>query len=295
MLYLTPFLTAYFLVLSFILGAVFASFLGCMGWRMSNGESVLHGRSHCDSCGHILEGRDLIPIISYLMNKGRCRHCGAKISSINLIGEIVMGVLFAVFTYFHIQTDYIYLLLNLFFICILYLVTVTDLCDQTIPDGALLTAIVVKVVHAVICWYYGWFGNMIYIEKPAITEVLCGLLVDGLSISLPLLLLTLLMEKIMKKEAMGGGDIKLIFVTGMYLGLARNLLMVLVACIIGIVIGLAQGQGVASEEESKTLEETEESEETEGNYFPFGPAIAMATVFCMFFGNSIVNWYVSLF
>ena len=89
---------------------------------------------------------------------------------------------------------------------------------------------------------------------------------------------------------MGGGDIKLIFVTGLYLGWESNLLMMLVACIVRIVVGLAQGQGTQTEE---TSEESEE--EQEGNYFPFGPAIAIATVFCLFFGDGIVSWYLSLF
>lgn len=291
MLLITPFFRTYFTVLAFVLGTVFASFLGCMGWRMCKGESVLKGRSHCDSCGHALGARDLIPILSYLLNKGRCRHCGAPISKINLIGEVTMGLLFALFTY--ANNGVFYLLLDLFFICILYLVTVTDLCDQMIPDGAIIVAILVKVVHSIFAWHFGWFGSVVYIEKPALLEVLGKLLVNGLSVSLPLLILTLLMEKLWKKEAMGGGDIKLIFVTGLYLGWAKNLLMILVACIVGIVVGSIQMRAATPTDE--TAEVSEETEEMEGNYFPFGPSIAIATVFCMIFGNMILNWYLSLF
>ncbi len=291
MLFSTPFFRTYFTVLAFVLGTVFASFLGCMGWRMCKGESVLKGRSHCDSCGHALGARDLIPILSYLINKGRCRYCGAPISKINLIGEVTMGLLFALFTY--ANNGLFYLSLDLFFICILYLITVTDLCDQIIPDGAIIVAVLVKVLHAVVGWHNGWFRNIVYIEKPALTEVLLELLVNGLSVSLPLLILVFIMEKLWKKEAMGGGDIKLIFVTGLYLGWAKNLLMMLVACIVGIVVGLVQAKNEISEEE--TTEVSEETEEMEGNYFPFGPSIAIATVFCMIFGNLILDWYLSLF
>lgn len=288
MLFSTPFFRTYFTVLAFVLGTVFASFLGCMGWRMCKGESVLKGRSHCDSCGHALGARDLIPILSYLMNKGRCRHCGAPISKVNLYGEIVMGLLFALFTYSN--NGLFYLLLNLFFICILYLITVTDLCDQIIPDSALIVAILVKLVHTLVSWHFGWFENIAYINKPELSGMLIQLLIDGLSVSLPLLILTLLMEKLWKKEAMGGGDIKLIFVTGLYLGWAKNLLMILIACIVGIIVGLVQAKNEASDEGA-----LEESEELEGNYFPFGPSIAIATVFCMIFGNLILDWYLSLF
>ena len=128
MLYITPFITAYFLVLAFILGAVFASFLGCMGWRMSNGESVLHGRSHCDSCGHILSGRDLIPIFSYLARGGKCAYCKAPIPKSSLIGEILLATLFVLATLRWDITPKLVLMLS--FICVLYLLSLVDIYIQ---------------------------------------------------------------------------------------------------------------------------------------------------------------------
>lgn len=277
MLYLTPFTTAYFLVLAFILGAVFASFLGCMGWRMSNGESVLHGRSHCDSCGHILNGRDLIPIFSYLARGGKCAYCKAPIPKSSLIGEILLATLFVLATLRWDITPKLVLMLS--FMCILYLLSLVDIYIQEIPDSCHLIAIGLRFVY-----YFVFEGFQM--------DTFLYLVASGFSVALPLLLLTLIMEKIMQREAMGGGDIKLIFVTGLYLGWEVNLLMMLVACIVGIVVGLAQGQGRQTEE---TSEDAEEAEETEGNYFPFGPAIAIATVICLFVGNDIVSWYLSLF
>ena len=263
MLHISPFLTAYVLGIAFVLGAVMASFLGCMGWRMCNGESVIKGRSHCDSCGHILGGRDLIPIISYLARGGKCAYCNATIPKSSLIGEFLMAILFVLAT---LKWDVTFVLgLHLIFFCILFLVSLTDIYEQIIPDSCLVVAIVARLI------YYFW------VEGFEIGSFL-KLIGNGFSVSLPLLLLTLLLERLWKKEAMGGGDIKLIFVTGLYLGWLNNLLMMLVSCIIGIVIGMVQ----ASKEEVEV-------------YFPFGPSIAIATVFCMFFGNEIVGWYLSLF
>lgn len=308
MLHITPFFTAYSMVLAFVFGTVFASFLTCMGWRMCKGESVLKGRSHCDSCGHVLESRDLIPIFSFILNKGRCRHCGAEISKMNLYGELGMGILFAMFTYF--IGNPIPLAVTLFFICILYLVTVTDLIDQMIPDGALLAAILVRVAYYVYCYFNGHNGNVIYVpgHEPPIWRDLIWLLVDGLAVSLPLLILVLIMEKILKKEAMGGGDIKLLFVTGLYVGWMKNILVVFIACIVGIIMGMIQMRGQedtdaipTSEDDLKTAEskddaETDFSSETDGGfYFAFGPAIAVSTIFVMIFGNLILDWYLSLF
>ena len=148
---------------------------------------------------------------------------------------------------------------TLFLILFLYVITIADLCDQRIPDFAILAAILVKVGHAIICWWLNVYNL-------SLEEVLLGLFIDGLVVSLPVLLLILLIEKIWKKEAMGGGDIKLIFVTGMYLGWEKNLWMLLIACMMGAVVGIVRAREKVPKEEA---------------YFPFGPMIALATVFCM--------------
>lgn len=263
MLFLTPFITAYCLILAFILGAVFASFLGCMGWRICNGESILKGHSHCDSCGRALKAHDLIPILSYALRNGRCAYCGAKIPPLNFYGEIVLAVLFVLtILRFDISMECV---LMLFFLCILYLVSVTDIYDQIIPDGCLITAIVVRVLYFICFEEFQWIG-------------LLALIGNGLAVSLPLLLLVLLMEKVWKKEAMGGGDIKLLFVTGMYIGWAENILAIFIACIVGIVVGLRQ----------------QKNEETDV-YFPFGPSIAVGAVVSMLYGGQLLAAYMSLF
>jgi prepilin signal peptidase PulO-like enzyme (type II secretory pathway) len=213
------------------------------------------------------------------MNKGRCRHCGEKISRINLYGEMIMGALFALLVF--LNGNIYFVITYIFFICILYLVTVTDICDQIIPDSALIVAIIVRVVGFVLNYKYEFYSNVIYISKPAIWSELLRLLIDGLAVSLPLLILVLIMEKILKKEAMGGGDIKLLFVTGLYLGWARNIVVIFFACIIGIIIGCIQQKKSAEQEETF--------------YFAFGPSIAVSAVSVLFIGNPIIDWYMSLF
>lgn len=265
MLYLSPFLTAYCLVLAFLTGAAVASFLGCMGWRMCNGESVLKGRSHCDSCGHVLSARDLIPILSYVKNKGRCAYCNTSIGALHFYGEIIVAMAFVLTTIrFDISVRLVPMLL---FVCILYLVSVTDVYAQVIPDSCLLTAVLIRIVYYVLWEGFQW-------------KTLLLLFVDGFVVSVPLLFLVLLMESVWKKEAMGGGDIKLLFVTGMYLGWVENLLALFFACIVGIVVGIIQ-QKKADTEESV--------------YFPFGPSIAVGAVVSMLVGEPLIQAYLSLF
>lgn len=91
MLYADSFLTVYCCLLAALLGACMGSFLNCAAWRIVHGESVLHGRSHCDACGHVLAVRDLIPVVSYLAAHGRCRYCGAKLSPASRSGRGRLG------------------------------------------------------------------------------------------------------------------------------------------------------------------------------------------------------------
>ena len=263
MLFLAPVITIYILVMAFIFGAVFASFLGCMGWRITKGESVLKGRSHCDYCGYVLAWRDLIPIVSFVLGKGRCAYCKKALSKVLLYGEISLALLFVLVTLRYDVTPELFL--YLFFICILYLISITDIYDQMIPDSALLIAVIVRLLWFFVTEPFGWRG-------------LLGLIGNGLSVSLPLLLLVLLMEKIRDMEMMGGGDIKLLFVMGLYIGWANNLLALFLGCLTAIIYG--------------SLKQRKEGKEV---YIPFGPFLSLGAVFALLIGDGLIQWYLSLF
>lgn len=263
MLNLSPGIIIYICTMAFLFGAVFASFLSCMGWRLSTGESVLKGRSHCDHCGHPLAWRDLIPIVSFVLAKGRCAYCKEKLSPILLWGEIVLGVLFVLITFkFDITAE---LLLYLVFVCILFFVSITDLYDRIIPNSCLIIGIGIRLLWSLV---YENFG----------IKILLVLLKEGLMISLPLLLLVLLMEKIRGMEMMGGGDIKLVFLMGLYLGWQRNLLALFLGCLIGIIY-----MGVRLGKEGKEVT------------FAFGPFLSVGAVFSLLIGAEMIQWYLSLF
>lgn len=132
------------------------------------------------------------------------------------------------------------------FICILSLITYADIKERRIPNVLLLLSIMVKLV-----------GTLLQ-DEAQLYEIL-GIFGNALAVSLPLWLLVALMDRILGKKTMGGGDIKLVFVTGMYLGWEQNLLMLFVAGIIALSYVL-----VRKEKE-----------------IPFGPAIAIATVLIM--------------
>ena len=260
MLYLTPFITAYCVFLAALTGSCMGSFLNCMAWRIVHGESVMKGRSHCDKCGHVLGAADLVPIFSYLFHKGRCRYCGAALSKCHLIAEVLAAVVFvSILLKFNISLQ---ALKYLIFACVLLAASFADLEGYIIPDRFIFAGIVV------------YAGFLPFAENP-MAECRDGL-IGAFAVSAGVLLVVLAFEKIRNVEAMGGGDLKLLFVTGLFLGWKRNLLCLFAACIIGIAFGLAFSAG------------------KEEKIFPWGPSIALAAWFCLMAGNELVTWYLGL-
>ena len=128
-----PAQAAFLLGVAAVLGACLGSFVNCLAWRLANGESVLAGRSHCTSCGHVLGALDLVPVASWLALRGRCRHCGQRVSPRYVIVEALVAALFAAVVARYglsVQTA-AYLVL----VCILMAVALVDLDTFIIPNG----------------------------------------------------------------------------------------------------------------------------------------------------------------
>lgn len=261
MLYLTPFITVYLCALAVVAGLCMGSFLNCLAIRLVNGESIAKGRSHCMKCGHVLGFKDLIPVVSFLCLKGKCRYCGEKMSPRYLISELISGVVFLLLLLkYDVSVEFVKFLL---LACVLLCISFADLESYIIPDCLIIAGLVIRVVFILT------EGN---IAKDALTA-----LIGGLSISLPVLIIVLVAEKILKKEAMGGGDIKLLFMAGTFFDWKVNILALIAACFAGIVAGSI----------SKNKEE--------GKLIPFGPAISFGYFFAMLCGKEIISAYLSLF
>ncbi len=255
-IYESKFILAYCLILAFVLGSVFGSFLNCVAGRYQNHEAWWKGRSKCDNCGHVLGILDLFPVISYICLKGRCRYCGSKMSIKYLISEILLGFLFVLYVIIHGTIDLL-LLRDLGLICVLYGLSLCDLNTYEIPDGFIIFGI---------CWWIIFF--LFNYSLNTLIDSLLGAFV----VSFFLLVLSLIMDKVLKKESMGGGDIKLFFMVGLYLGLFGNFFNLILACFIGIIFVLI----------------------TRASKIPFGPSISMATYISLAYGTAFINWYLSL-
>ena len=139
-----PAQAAFLLGIAAVLGACLGSFVNCLAWRLANGESVLAGRSHCTSCGHVLGALDLVPVASWLALRGRCRHCGQRVSPRYVIVEALVAALFAAVVARYglsVQTA-AYLVL----VCILMAVALVDLDTFIIPNGFVVAGCVLWLV-----------------------------------------------------------------------------------------------------------------------------------------------------
>ena len=254
-------LLIYCFVMAFCVGAVFGSFLNCAAWRIAHGESFLGGHSRCPHCGHELGVLDLVPILSWLLLRGRCRYCGEKISVRYPLTELVFAVLTLLCL---LRFDLTILCLrNWIFLACLFCLSLVDLECYTIPDGCLLVAV------------GAWVAALPFL-RPGWAEIARSVLA-GLSFGGGILLMSIVMDKLLGKESLGGGDVKLFAVVGLYLGFAGGLFTVLLSCVLGLGFALAQARRGRA-----------------GQPIPFGPSISLAAALMLLFGQGIIQWYTGL-
>lgn len=254
--------TAYFIFLAALIGAVGGSFVNCLSWRYVREEKVTKGRSRCTHCGHVLGALDLIPIVSWVGLRGRCRYCGEKISTRYVLAEVLMALV-AVGLLFRFGLT-LRLPFYLFYAFVLLAVALIDLESYEIPDRFHIVAI------------FWWLAGAALFERPFLSQLLQGL-IGGLAVAGGMLSISLIFDRILGRESLGGGDIKLLFVTGLYLGLAVNLLNLVISCFFGLALAAATAKVREDREDPAAI--------------PFGPAIAASTALCLIFGESIVQWY----
>lgn len=210
-----------YLIFFFVLGCVFGSFFCVIGERLPKGESFVISRSKCGVCGHILIYRDLIPILSYLFYGGKCRYCKQRISWTLPLLEILTGLLFAVSFY---SFDFSYeLLIALGVVSILIIVLVTDLTYFIIPDEVLIFFSLYFII--VQFFSIGLWST--------VTHILTGMFLFGIMYSV-----MLLGDWIFKKDSLGGGDVKLLFVFGLVLEPLLGVMTIFLGSLIALPVAI---------------------------------------------------------
>ncbi len=191
----------YVYILLFIFGSVMGSFLNVVAVRLSNNESILWPRSHCHNCQHRLKWYELIPILSYIIQKGKSRCCKTIIPPSYLIIELVTGILYMV-SYHSFGFSYEFII-SLIFISSLIIIIVSDIEYMIILDEIIAISCILIIILNWIFW------DLDYTAIRIIWAILSFV---------SMYVIKLIGDKIFKKESMGGGDIKLMFLFGLVIG-----------------------------------------------------------------------------
>ncbi|WP_424766782.1 prepilin peptidase [Paenibacillus sp. sgz302251] len=241
----------------FILGLILGSFFNVVGLRVPVKKSIVSPPSQCAQCGNRLKARDLIPVVSWLLSRARCRHCSAPVSSMYPLGELASGFLFLwmYLTFGYTWETWIGLLL----ISLAVIITVSDLKYMLIPDRVLLAFVPLFIVLRIIfpigsIWQHMW-----------------GALLGG-----GLLLLVV----VVSRGGMGMGDVKLFALLGWVIGFPNLILAFLLAFLTGTLVGGALLLfGIVQRKQP----------------IPFGPFLAFGAILAFAYGAEWIPLYLSLF
>ena len=243
----------------FVFGLCIGSFLNCVIYRLQKTKSFLKGRSICPKCKHILKWYDLLPVVSFIALRGKCRYCRKKISWQYPLVELGTALIFILifnfqFSIFNFQTFYL-----LVTACFLIIIFIYDLKTYFILDKIIYPAIGIVLLWNI---FNNWSG------------LLMLLLTAFLSAAFFFIIWLL-----SKGKAMGFGDAKLGFLMGLFLGFPGILVALFFAFLGGALVGL----GLISSGKKKLKSQV-----------PFGPFLITGTFVALFWGEKIVSWYLSI-
>lgn len=242
----------------FIGGAVTGSFLSVVAHRVPRGESIVGPRSRCANCGAQIAAYDNVPIVSWLLLRGRCRDCGEWISVRYPLIEIATGLLFAA-TALVFHDEPAQLVLGLVFVATLAAITLTDLELRVIPNKVLIVSAVAGVALAAVL-------DSASLPERMIAAAAAGGLLFAVALAYP--------------RGMGMGDVKLAAVMGLYLGRS-----VAPALLIGFAAGSIFGLAMIARHGAAARKQA----------VPFGPFLALGGTIGLLAGDQIVDWYLSTF
>lgn len=241
-------------ILVFILGTILASFIHVYVTRLLNGESIVKPRSHCTNCNHTLKWYELIPIVSYIIQHGKCTKCGHKIGIDSLLSEILLGSLFLI-VYIRYGMSY-ETLIGFIISAMLLSIFISDFKEMIILDSTLIVSgILYYIIIFLSMGLSGLYKSFLY----------------GIFGFVLMFVVKVLGDKLFKRESLGGGDIKLAFIMGSIL--PYNLF--LVALLGGSLLAFPYAIMV--------------SQKTKSHELSFGPFLALGLLIVFLLKNDIIN------
>jgi len=245
-------------VLAFVFGTVVGSFLNVCIYRLPKEESIVAPRSRCPACQSPIHALDNIPLVSFVLLRGRCRACGASIPWRYPLVETLTGILFALtVARFGVTLQAAFLLA---FLAGLIVISFIDLDHQIIPNVITLPGIPL-----------GLLTGLLFRDPPLLDRLIGALAGAGF-----LYLVLFYGGVLYGQEAMGEGDLNLIAMVGAFLGWKAVIVTILVGCLVGSVLGLSL---IALRRLGRR------------QHIPFGPFPSLGAVVALFWGDRLIAWY----
>ncbi|MFH1860311.1 MAG: prepilin peptidase [bacterium] len=251
----------------FIIGAMLGSFFNVCIHRLPRGEGLMFPGSHCPCCNNPIKPWENIPILSYILLRGRCNHCKEKISGRYIAVETLTGILYlGLFLRFGLGFDFFYFL---FFVSVLVVITFIDFEHFLILNKITYPSMVIGLIACLI-------------EKDLVDGMI-GLLVGAgiiyFIVVVSAIVLKMINHPCKEDGGMGLGDVKLAGVMGVFLGWKFVLVALFLACLFGSIVGLVL---ILSGLKKRT------------DYIPFGPYLALGSLVVVLWGERILGWYIGL-
>ncbi len=260
---MSEFYTVVLWILTSIYGLCIGSFLNVVIYRVPEKMSIVSPPSHCPKCGYQLKAYDNIPVFSYIFLGGKCRNCREKISPRYMIVELTNMVLWMLSLWCFGKTSLVYAFIAAIALSNAVCIFFIDLDHMLIFDRF-------QIIFALLGIVAMFFDPY---EKP-LSHLIGGVAAGGI-----FLLIGIIGKKVMHREALGGGDIKLVFCMGLFLGWRRTLLAILLASLVASVVLIAVRNKKGDEK---------------GTEYPFGPFLTAGFAIALLFGEKIISAYLSL-
>jgi leader peptidase (prepilin peptidase) / N-methyltransferase len=276
-----------------VFGAIIGSFLNVVIHRLPRDESIVFPNSRCPSCEAKIGPLDNLPIISYLILRGRCRACGAPISprypAVEALTALLYAAVFLADVYWRGGLTLI-ILFDLVFVTALVALIFIDAEHMLLPNAITYPGIVFAIIARLALPYlvgayafedlpslaYGPFSTW-----PLWASSLVGAVLGALAGGGSLWLMGWLWERLRGVEAMGLGDVKMMFMVGAYLGWRLTILTIFLGVLSGSIIGV----GLMARRGERNMQ----------MQLPFGIFLGIGSIFALLIGSRVISWYASQF
>ena len=244
-------------IIVLILGIIIGSFLNVCIYRIPKGESIIYPPSYCEKCGVNIKLYDLIPVISYMILRGKCRCCKSKISLRDPLIGLITGILsLSIYYLCGLNLNFIKYIIFVSFIIIIGLI---DLDTTDVYSKTTISAMIIGVIYILVEKFYFGYGIKTYIYAVLLCTIVIGTI-------------------ILTTKGMGSGDLDIYIVVSLFLGFKITALTIFFSFVFGALIGILL---IVSKRKSRK------------DYIPFGPFIAIASIFSILFGDKVFLFYVS--